>query len=78
VAQKTFELLDESLKHDLPILYKVAEGVIEESEEAAAKLQRLLAKEVVDGLAFIPDPQAHRSNDISEALGTIRALRIAN
>lgn len=78
-ARRAFEQLDDSLKHDLPILYDVVEGVMRESEAAASRLQGLLAKEVADGLAFIHDPPRTGPQDqIQAAMNTIRSLRIAN
>lgn len=77
-SKRAFEQLDHCLKHDLPILYEVVEGVMRESEEAGRRLQGLLGKEVADGLAFIPDPTSPGQHQMETAMNKIQSLRIAN
>lgn len=75
-AKKVFDQLDETLKQDLPKLYQVIDGVLNDSIEAANKLQGLLGREVADGLLYIPEPSTS-GVEISEVLEKVKTLRIA-
>lgn len=77
-SKRAFEQLDEVLKADLPKLQQVTERVLQESIASANKLQALFAREVSDGLQYIPEPPDAHHQQMTNAMDTIRQLRIAS
>ena len=79
-AKRAFEQLDDSLRHDLPILYESTDGILRDSSKAASRLETVLLQEIVDGLAYIPDAPnpTTTQNDMHGTMEQIKSLRIAS